>query len=60
MFDRKPSMPYTIIVKSLINCWDNSEQNAMMLARCWQKNVGKHVHQFCSLQATKSHDKIVY
>ena len=34
MFDRKPSMPYTIIVKSLIHCWDNSEQNAMMLARC--------------------------
>ena len=34
MFDRKPSMLYTMIVKSLIYCWDNFEQNARMLARC--------------------------
>ena len=30
MFDRKPSMLYTMIVKSLIHCWDNFEQNAKM------------------------------
>ena len=35
MFDRKPSMLYTMILKSLIHCWDNLEQNAKMLARCW-------------------------
>ena len=34
VFDRKPSMLYTMIVKSLIHCWDNFEQNARMLARC--------------------------
>ena len=34
MFDRKPSMLYTMIVKSLIHCWDNFEQNDKMLARC--------------------------
>ena len=34
MFDRKSSMLYTMIVKSLIHCWDNFEQNAKMLARC--------------------------
>ena len=34
MFDRKPSMLYTMIVKSLVHCWDNFEQNAKMLARC--------------------------
>ena len=34
MFDRKPSMLYTIIVRSLIHCWDNFEQNAKMLAQC--------------------------
>ena len=34
MFDRKPSMLYTIIVKSLIHCWDNFEQNARMPAQC--------------------------
>ena len=34
MFDRKPSMLYTIIVKSLIHCWKNFEQNSKMLARC--------------------------
>ena len=28
MFDRKPSTLYTMIVKSLIHCWDNFEQNA--------------------------------
>ena len=28
MFDRKPSMLYTMIVKSLIHCWDDFEQNA--------------------------------
>ena len=31
MFDRKPSMLYTMIVKSLIHCWDNFEQNAKIL-----------------------------
>ena len=30
MFDRKPSMLYTMIVKSLIHCWDNFEQYAKM------------------------------
>ena len=34
MFDRKPSMLYTMIVKSLIHCSDNFEQNARMLAWC--------------------------
>ena len=34
MFDRKSSMLYTMIVKSLIHCWDIFEQNARMLARC--------------------------
>ena len=29
-FVRKPSMLYTVILKSLIHCWDNFEQNAMM------------------------------
>ena len=31
MFDRKPSMPYTMILNSLIHCCDNFEQNAKML-----------------------------
>ena len=31
MLDRKPSNLYTMIVKPLINCWDNFEQNAKML-----------------------------
>ena len=31
MFDRKPSVLYTMIVKSLIYCWDNFEQNASIL-----------------------------
>ena len=34
MFDRKLSMLYTMIVRSLIHCWDNFEQNTKMLARC--------------------------
>ena len=34
MFGRKPSMFYAMILKSLIHCWDNFEQNAKMLARC--------------------------
>ena len=34
IIDRKPSMLYTMIVKSLIHCWDNFEQNARMLALC--------------------------
>ena len=34
MFDRKPSMLHTMIVKSLIHCWDNFEQDAKMLAQC--------------------------
>ena len=33
-FDRKPSMLYIMIVKSLIHCWDNFKQNAKMLVRC--------------------------
>ena len=33
-FDRKPSMLYTMILKSLIHCWDNFEQNTRMLTRC--------------------------
>ena len=32
MFDRKLSMLYTMIVKSLIQCWDYFEQKARMLA----------------------------
>ena len=31
MLDKKPSMLYTMIAKSLIHCWDNSEQNAKIL-----------------------------
>ena len=38
MFDRKPSMLYTLIVKSLVHCWDNFKQNARML-------VGRHLPQ---------------
>ena len=34
MFDRKPSLLYTMIVKSLAHCWDNFEQNAKILAQC--------------------------
>ena len=34
MFDRKPSLLYTMIVTSLIYCWDNIEQNTRMLAQC--------------------------
>ena len=34
MFDRKPSMLYIMIVKSLVHHWDNFDQNAKMLARC--------------------------
>ena len=30
MFDRKPSMLYNLILKSLVHCWDNFEQNARM------------------------------
>ena len=29
-FNKKPSMLYTMIVKSLIHCWDNFEQNVKM------------------------------
>ena len=32
MFDRKPSMLYTMIIKSLIHYWDNFEHNARMPA----------------------------
>ena len=31
MFDRKPSMLYTMIVKPLIHCKDNLEQNAKII-----------------------------
>ena len=34
MFDRKSSMLYTMIVKSLVHYCDNFEQNARMLAQC--------------------------
>ena len=34
MFTRKPSMLYTVILKSLIHCWDSFEKNARMLAQC--------------------------
>ena len=34
MFDRKPSILYTTIAKSLVHCWDNFEQNAKMPVRC--------------------------
>ena len=30
MFDRNPSMLYTMIVRSLIHCWDSFEQNVKM------------------------------
>ena len=33
VLDRKPSLLYTMIVKSLIHCWDNFEQNTRILAR---------------------------
>ena len=33
MFDRKTSMLYTMILKSLICCWDNFEQKAKMLSQ---------------------------
>ena len=50
MFDSKPSMLYPIIVKSLIHCWDNFEQNARMLGPCWclviclAQKCFKHIH----------------
>ena len=34
MFDRKPSMLYSIIVNFLVHCWDNFEQNARILVQC--------------------------
>ena len=34
MFYRNPSMLYTMILKSLVHCWDNFEQNARILAQC--------------------------
>ena len=33
IFDRNPSMLYTMVVKSLIQCWDNFDQNAKMLSQ---------------------------
>ena len=33
VFDRNPSILYTMIGKSLIHCWNNFEQNARILAR---------------------------
>ena len=38
MFDRKPSMLYAMIVKYLVHCWDNFEQNARMMLNF------KHTH----------------
>ena len=43
MFDRKPSMLYTMIVKSLVQCWGNFVQNARMVAQCLHKNVSWHL-----------------
>ena len=34
MFDRKPSILYTMVLNSLIHCWDNFERNAKTPARC--------------------------
>ena len=34
IFDRKPSTLYTMIIKSLVHCCDNFEQNARILAQC--------------------------
>ena len=31
MFDRKPSILYTMTVQSLTHCWDNFEQNIKIL-----------------------------
>ena len=31
--DRKPSMLYTTILKSLVHCWDNFDQNATIIAQ---------------------------
>ena len=33
-YNENHSVLYTMIVKSLIHCWDNFEQNAKMLAQC--------------------------
>ena len=33
-YNENPSMLYTMVVKSLIHCWDNFEQNPRILARC--------------------------
>ena len=43
MFDRKPSMLYTMIVISLINCFDNFERNVRM------KLNFKHTHYWSTL-----------
>ena len=32
MFDKKPSLLYTMAVKSLMHFWDNFEQNSKMLS----------------------------
>ena len=34
MFGRKPSMLYTMILKSIVHCQDNFEQNAKITAQC--------------------------
>ena len=49
MFDRKHWILYTMIVKSLVHCCDNFEQNAGILARCWglisnTPIIGRHSH----------------
>ena len=33
-YNENPSMLYAMIIKFLIHCWDNFEQNAKMVARC--------------------------
>ena len=61
MFERKPSMLYTMIVKSLVHCWDNFEQNAKMLAQCWHKNVGRHLLQLKNdLAGGRNYNKYVF
>ena len=55
-FDRKLSMLYSMIVKSLICSWDNFEQNVRMLARCWHlilRLLSKHKFFFWATRTKK-------
>ena len=53
MFDRKPSMLCTMIVKSLIHCWDNFEQSVKMLALCWGKILNTLIYQLKTAYRSK-------